>query len=157
MLPPPSQFRQSNTSSCQQFTPNTERLTFTNRAVLICTAASPLFTVLSVPDTRTTFNYCCSFNTLNPELNPICHLLALLGAYHILHVSRIRVNWKRTTNGNFVLSIITWVLDIGELLGSRPGRLIPGEGGNYYPAGCLGRRASLDVLEDAEFSRPYRY
>jgi len=25
------------------------------------------------------------------ELNPICHLLALLGAHHILHVSRIRV------------------------------------------------------------------
>ena len=31
------------------------------------------------------------FNTLNAELNPICHLLALLGAHHILHVSRIRV------------------------------------------------------------------
>jgi hypothetical protein len=25
------------------------------------------------------------------ELNPICHLLALLGAHHILHVSWIRV------------------------------------------------------------------
>jgi hypothetical protein len=31
-------------------------------------------------------------NTLNAELNPICHLLALLGAHHIFHVSRIRVN-----------------------------------------------------------------
>jgi hypothetical protein len=31
-------------------------------------------------------------NPLNAELNPICHLLALLGAPHILHVSRIRVN-----------------------------------------------------------------
>jgi len=30
-------------------------------------------------------------NPLNSELNPICHLLALLGAHHILHVSRIRV------------------------------------------------------------------
>jgi len=30
-------------------------------------------------------------NPLNPELNPICHLLALLGAHHILHVSGIRV------------------------------------------------------------------
>jgi hypothetical protein len=29
---------------------------------------------------------------LNAELNPICHLLALLGAHHILHVGRIRVN-----------------------------------------------------------------
>ena len=28
---------------------------------------------------------------LNAELNPLCHLLALLGAHHILHVSRIRV------------------------------------------------------------------
>ena len=27
----------------------------------------------------------------NAELNPICHLLALLGAHHILHVGRIRV------------------------------------------------------------------
>jgi hypothetical protein len=30
-------------------------------------------------------------NPLNAELNPICHLLALLGAHHILHVCRIRV------------------------------------------------------------------
>ena len=30
------------------------------------------------------------FNLLNPELNPICYLLALL-AHHFLHVSRIRV------------------------------------------------------------------
>ena len=30
-------------------------------------------------------------NPLNAELNPICHLLALFGAHHILHVSRIRV------------------------------------------------------------------
>ena len=30
-------------------------------------------------------------NPLNPKLNPICYLLALLGAHHFLHVSRIRV------------------------------------------------------------------
>ena len=30
-------------------------------------------------------------NPLNPELNPICYLLALLGAHHFLRVSRIRV------------------------------------------------------------------
>ena len=30
-------------------------------------------------------------NSLNPELNPICYLLVLLGAHHFLHVSRIRV------------------------------------------------------------------
>ena len=36
---------------------------------------------------------CCwirDFNPLNPELNPICYLLAVL-AHHFLHVSRIRV------------------------------------------------------------------
>ena len=32
------------------------------------------------------------FNPLNSELNPICHLLELLGAHHIFHVSRLRVN-----------------------------------------------------------------
>ena len=40
------------------------------------------------------WHYCrilVSFNTLNPELNPICCLLALLVAHHFLHVSRIRV------------------------------------------------------------------
>jgi len=43
---------------------------------------------------------CQIFNTLNAELNPICHLLALLGAHHILHVSRIRVNkaWISVTD-----------------------------------------------------------
>jgi hypothetical protein len=33
-----------------------------------------------------------ALNTLNTKLNPICHLLALLGAHHILHVSGFRVN-----------------------------------------------------------------
>jgi len=32
-----------------------------------------------------------SINLLKPELNSICYLLALLGAHHFLHVSRIRV------------------------------------------------------------------
>jgi len=33
-----------------------------------------------------------AYNPLNAELNPICHLLALLGTHPILHVSRIRDN-----------------------------------------------------------------
>jgi len=37
-------------------------------------------------------------NPLNAELNPICHLLALLGAHHILHVSRVRVKSMKTTH-----------------------------------------------------------
>ena len=38
-------------------------------------------------------------NPLNAELNPICHMLALLAAQHILHVSRIRVK-KLETRGS---------------------------------------------------------
>jgi hypothetical protein len=30
-------------------------------------------------------------NPLNAQLNSICHMLALLGAHHIFHISRIRV------------------------------------------------------------------
>jgi len=35
-------------------------------------------------------------NPLNTELNPICHLLALLGSHHILHISGLRVNISNT-------------------------------------------------------------
>jgi hypothetical protein len=35
-------------------------------------------------------------NPLNAQLNPICHLPALLGAHHILHVSRLRVKLSMT-------------------------------------------------------------
>ena len=45
------------------------------------------FNPADMPDT----NRVKSFNRLNPELNPVCYLLALLGAHHFLHVSRIRV------------------------------------------------------------------
>jgi len=41
-------------------------------------------------------NVCIStcINPLNAESNPICYLLALLGAHHFLQVSRIRVNME---------------------------------------------------------------
>jgi len=35
------------------------------------------------------------FKVLNAELKPICHLLPLLGAHHILHVSRIMVKDRK--------------------------------------------------------------
>ena len=35
------------------------------------------------------------FNPLNAELNPIRHLLALIGAHHIVHVSRVRVKCNK--------------------------------------------------------------
>ena len=39
---------------------------------------------------RQRLRYFIFINHLNPELNPICYLLALLGAHHFLHVSMIR-------------------------------------------------------------------
>jgi len=36
-------------------------------------------------------NFANELNPLNAELNPICHLLVLLGAHRILHVSGLRV------------------------------------------------------------------
>jgi hypothetical protein len=32
-----------------------------------------------------------TINPLNADLNPICHLMAILEAHHILHVGKIRV------------------------------------------------------------------
>ena len=37
-------------------------------------------------------------NPLNAELNPICHLLALVGAHHIVRVTRIRVKLRTVIN-----------------------------------------------------------
>jgi hypothetical protein len=42
-------------------------------------------------------------NPSNAELNPICHLLALLGAHHILHVSRIRVKLSHEAFCNTII------------------------------------------------------
>ena len=47
-----------------------------------------------------------SINPLNSELNPICYLLALLGAHHFLHVSRIRV--KSLTLRQLMSYIYIW-------------------------------------------------
>ena len=43
-----------------------------------------------IPDFHPT-HQSTDINPLNAELNPICYLLALLGAHHFLHVSRIGV------------------------------------------------------------------
>jgi len=50
------------------------------------------------------------FNPLSAKLNPICHLLALLGAHHILHVSRVRVKkpvLKRVVTDGLYLAFFT--------------------------------------------------
>jgi hypothetical protein len=42
--------------------------------------------------TRDEFLIIYSLNPLNAELNPVRHLLALVGAHLIVHVGRVRVN-----------------------------------------------------------------
>jgi hypothetical protein len=42
-------------------------------------------------------------NPLNAQLIPICHLLALLGANHILHISGLRV---KTQNARIYVTLI---------------------------------------------------
>jgi len=51
-------------------------------------------------------------NPLNTKLNPICHLLALLGAHPILHISRIRVNETlNALNSKFIVGGIFFNLE----------------------------------------------
>ena len=50
------------------------------------------------------------FNPLNAELNPIRHLLALVGARHIVHVSRIRVNLTYNGRANVSAGVRCLVL-----------------------------------------------
>ena len=49
--------------------------------------------ILNLPSENTMLKI--NFNPSNAELNAICHLLALLGAHLILHVSWIRVNYHK--------------------------------------------------------------
>ena len=54
---------------------------------------------------------CQDINPLNAKLNPIYPLLALLGAHHILHVSRIRVKIRYSPDA----SISNYVVQIPSL------------------------------------------
>ena len=54
------------------------------------------------------------FNPSNAELNHICHLLALLGTHHILHVSRIRVKCKVSPDSSVGIAT-RYVLDGPEI------------------------------------------
>ena len=61
------------------------------------------------------------FNPLSARLNPICYLLALLGAHHILHVSRVRVNQPFIDDPRFRWSsIITLSRCIGRMICGWP-------------------------------------
>jgi len=69
------------------------------------------------------------FYLINTELNPICHLLALLGAHHILHVSGIRVKVCHAlykicqkcskNNNNYQLTHSKWTFGSGNFLRCR--------------------------------------
>jgi len=61
-------------------------------------------------------NVTTQLNPFNAELNPICHLLALLGAHHILHVSRVRVNPSVCffSNCAVIVFVLTSPLSVGQ-------------------------------------------
>jgi len=56
-----------------------------------CPPPVPILSHIDPVDVLTSHFLKNHLNPLNPELNPICYLLPLLGAHHFLHVSRIRL------------------------------------------------------------------
>ena len=54
-------------------------------------------------------------NPLNAELNPTCHMLAVLGAHHIFHVSGLRVNLLKTLE----VKSNTWAGSVGKFLNQK--------------------------------------
>ena len=52
-----------------------------------------------------------NINPLNAELNPICHFLALAGAHHFVHVSRLRVNTYFSDTGYKYATLILQTQD----------------------------------------------
>jgi hypothetical protein len=69
-------------------------------------------------------------NPLNPELNPICHLLALLKVHHFLHISRISV---KLLTLRLLMSYI-YIYGAARLLSSWV-RIPPGHG--YLSVVCV--------------------
>jgi len=63
-----------------------------------------------------------AFSPLNTELNPICPLLALLGAHHILHVSGLGLEKlkKRLVRRRVQVYVAQTVQDRGFLPQVRP-------------------------------------
>jgi len=61
------------------------------------------------------------FNPLNAKLNPICHLLALLGAHNSLHVSRIWVKEIKilTLASLYILEATCFIKIILSILGAK--------------------------------------
>jgi hypothetical protein len=57
-----------------------------------CVYIQNIFNHFSQNELKSRTRYRCYIKPLKAELNPICHLLALLGAHHIFHVSSLTVN-----------------------------------------------------------------
>ena len=72
----PDKLHRFNNSSLKSYMKN--QLTRVTRDQLTCSTEALLHVTV--------------FNPLNAELNPICHLLALLGVHYIFQVSGLRVN-----------------------------------------------------------------
>ena len=86
---------------------------------LLCTCVPILSS--SNPVYTSPFQFCCCLrlivNPLNPELNPMCCLLALLGVHHFLHVSRIRVKsltFKRLMSYIYIYIYGAPILDVSR-------------------------------------------
>jgi hypothetical protein len=61
-----------------------------------CCVSTATMVYAKAPYCYVTRTFSMLFNPLNAELNPICHLLALLGGETIVVVSRLRVKYATT-------------------------------------------------------------
>ena len=68
------------------------------------------------------------FNPSNAELNPICHLLALLRAHHIFHVSGLRVNAPQYGRSVRTFRFLEYGTETSARKGRHTVRRIPKEG-----------------------------
>jgi len=64
-------------------------------------------------DTQNNRNFCLT--PLNAELDTICHLLALLGAHHILYVSRISVKCRLSIQKNVLFQFVDYDLTVQKM------------------------------------------
>ena len=80
-----------NIFSSHNFNQSVHKILIYFTIIFLKTLHCHMFETLLIHHQGTHFFKYTIINPLNPELNPICYLLALLGAHHFLHVSRIRV------------------------------------------------------------------
>jgi len=104
------------------------------------------------------------FNPLTADLNSICHLLALLGAHHILHVSGLRVNiylplslpsalfYSGIPNNSvciFLSSCMPYATPVCSFLSHHPNDIHSVHGVQYKPRSC--KFYALPTLKRTDF------